>query len=735
MDPRIDSGALVDDGVLDPNSIRVIDLADGRTVPHALSKDFGYGDVGRVEWLIDDPTHTEYEIRFRTAPARPALRPAKYTPVIGTGDLLHYNAGEPRRIALPRPARLIDLTGDGKRDLVGSWKYAYRHDAPWSGIVCYPRVGDTDRFEFGDLLRVRYLIGTEEDKRQQHLARHHGIPMGDVSGKFQHFASYSTVTQADFADLNGDGLVDIAFRPWYHGVIQFYLNTGKRDAGGMPVFRGAGDVKTDIRRYGNFRAVDLDHDGAVDLVVNDQFYRNENPDGWPIKPADPVKLGAGTDACFYDVDGDGALDAVGMSGGPEDEPASHRLVWRKNREGKFEDAQPLPGFDDFWYTEVAPVSEGRRGLLVQHDVREAISFYEQLPPQDSKPQFAKVGEARSLSAVMSLSDQATPFVCDWDGDGDRDMLIGGGYGWPRIVINDGTNDRPVWRHPKFIYSEGKPIRVLIHKVLDAPKYTHRMGYPFPAYIDWDLDGLPDLMLPNESNRMFWYRNIGTRREPKFGPRRQVICDDYPDSPKLRAQTGKLIMEKWEGEPDKRSPFGWRRRVSYQDLNGDGLRDIITQEWEEGRLRLFERYRDDKGELRLREGPLLTFKDGRPIVEATVLGRSVKNHAGHGFVVDFDGDGLLDIIYSFTGWLYEGSIYLLRNVGTTTDPVFDEPTNLKCFGEPIYLTRHGPQPWVGDFDGDDKPDLVCYVEWSVYPFFSNVALSMDRRPTFELGEVR
>jgi len=743
MDPRIDFSALIANsgliGVLDPNSIRVIDVTGNNEVPCAVTEDFAYGDKGRVEWIIEDPTHTEYEICFRTVAKRPPLRPAAYTPVIGVGDLLRFNAGAPRRIALPRPARLVDLNGDGKRDLVGCWNYAYRPGWPWSGVVSYPRVGHENRFEFGDLVRLRYLIGTEEDRRQQHLAKHHGIPMGDDSGDHKHFASYSTAMQCDFADFNGDGAIDIAFRPWYHGVLQFYLNTGKRDAGGMPVFRGAADVKTEIRRYGNFRAVDLDRDGAVDLVVNDHYLRNKNRDGWPIRLAEPVRLGAGVDACFYDVDADGALDAVGPSVGPEDEPASHRIIWRKNLGGappKFGQPELLKDFDDFWYTQVAAVNDGkRRVLLVQHDVREAVSVYEQLPLENGKPRFRKFGLARSRSAVMSLSDQAAPYVCDWDGDGDRDMLIGGGYGWPRIVINDGTNERPAWRAPQYIHSEGKPIRVLIHKVLDAPKYTHRMGYPYPAYVDWDHDGLPDLMLPNESNRIFWYRNIGTRQKPKFGPRLQVICDGYPDSPETRAATGRLIMEKWEGEPDKRSPFGWRRRAAFVDLNGDGLRDLVTQEWEKNRLRLFARYRDEDGTLRLKEDRLLRFQDGEPITEATVLGRTIKNHAGCAMLADWDNDGLLDVIYSFAGWLYDGSIFLLRNIGTRTEPVFEKPRNLKCFGEAIYLTRHGPHPWVGDFDGDHKPDLVCYVEWSVYPFYSHVALTMKQRPTYVLTDPR
>ena len=53
--------------------------------------------------------------------------------MIGVGDLLRYNAGQPRPLALIYPARLVDLTGDGTLDLVGCWNYAYRPGWPWTG--------------------------------------------------------------------------------------------------------------------------------------------------------------------------------------------------------------------------------------------------------------------------------------------------------------------------------------------------------------------------------------------------------------------------------------------------------------------------------------------------------------------------------------------------------------------------------------------------------------------------
>ncbi len=159
MDPMIDFGKFIADenipGVLDPNSIVVVNQATGQPIPCARSEDFAYGDCGRLEWVIIDPSHKAFEICFHTARKRPPLEPPVHTPAVGVGDLLRYNAGMPRPITTAYTARLIDLTGDGRRDLVGCWNYAYRPGWPWDGIICYPRVGHTDRFEFGNLVRVQ----------------------------------------------------------------------------------------------------------------------------------------------------------------------------------------------------------------------------------------------------------------------------------------------------------------------------------------------------------------------------------------------------------------------------------------------------------------------------------------------------------------------------------------------------------------------------------------------------
>ena len=108
------------------------------------------------------------------------------------------------------------------------------------------------------------------------------------------------------------------------------------------------------------------------------------------------------------------------------------------------------------------------------------------------------------------------------------------------------------------------------------------------------------------------------------------------------------------------------------------------------------------------------------------------NAPEGFVTDWNDDGLLDIICDCSGWHPDcGSMFFLRNVGSRSNPVFAQPERILCFGKPIFITRHGPHPWVGDMDGDGRPDILTCVEWSVYPFYSHNALKMDHRPTFVL----
>ena len=724
LDPLIDFGRAIREagaaGVLDPNSISVVDRTTGETVPHALGEAFGHGDRGRVRWVVHDPGRRDFEIRFRTAPTRRPPEPIAQTPLIGVGDLLRYNAGVPRPFTPVYPCRMVDLTGDGKPDLVGCWNYGHAAGQPWSGLFCYPRLGNGNELLFGDPVRLRYV---EEPG----------------SRAFRHFTS--TYLHADLADLNGDGLPDIVCSPRDGDALHIYLNSGERDQAGMPVFVAAGSLPRGGAPWYPCRIVDLDGDGSVDLVVGNTLLRNTNPEGWPMRLAEPVKLEPGLDACFLDVDGDGRLDAVCLLDGRDGDLRARTVGWRRNLGGHppaFAPAEPIASVDAWWCDALAASThDGRQELLVVHDIRQQLSVYECRPHRDEAVPFRKRGRAESVGAFLALSDQAWPCVCDWDGDGDLDLLVGGGYGWPRIVINSGTREVPAYEEARQIMAGDGPIRILRDDVLGGTHW-HNMGYPYPAFVDWDGDGLPDLVLPNETNRIFWYKNIGTRAEPRFGERRQIVCDGYADSADARAASAGLAADRRvPNSPypyEKAQPFFWRTGAGFADFNGDGLMDLVTHDGFTRKLTLFAQYRDATGELRLRKHGPLKLADER-LIDDSLVGRT--RHWTEAFrCVDWDGDGLIDVVYSCAGSdPAKGSLFLLRNCGNRTEPVFEPPVPVLCFGEPIHVTAHGPHPWVGDYTGDGTPDIVTCVEWSVYPFYRHAALVMPERPRVEVGAVR
>jgi hypothetical protein len=93
----------------------------------------------------------------------------------------------------------------------------------------------------------------------------------------------------------------------------------------------------------------------------------------------------------------------------------------------------------------------------------------------------------------------------------------------------------------------------------------------------------------------------------------------------------------------------------------------------------------------------------------IMGIYSKIHVG-----DWDGDGKKDLLVGQDGPNRQ-KLLLYKNIGTDKEPILDSPTELKI--PKPGMSR--PSPYLVDWDGDGKQDLLCGTERPMVYFFRNI----------------
>ncbi len=325
-------------------------------------------------------------------------------------------------------------------------------------------------------------------------------------------------------------------------------------------------------------------------------------------------------------------------------------------------------------------------------------YFDLLPPgaqPDVLPRRGYVGDGTERIEEVGASTHGMLLsrveVADWNGDGLPDILVGGERGGMIWYPNRGTKTQPSYPYPKLMFmADGKPLDVGFSAT--------------PLVIDWDADGVQDLVCGAEWNRVVWYKNVGTNATPKLVYKGLVRTDD-----------GKPMKLPHEPVPEIKGIYktDYHPVLAAADVNGDGKPEILAGGYVTGTV-----YRFDETGRNADHTPILHFvgpleADGGPMDVAWAAAPTA---------ADVDGDGLIDVISGDMPMTAEGGdsassenfLYFFKNVGTKTQPKFAKqkfPVN------GTFPVGSIAAPRLADLNGDGLLDLVVARDTDLSIYFN------------------
>ena len=228
-------------------------------------------------------------------------------------------------------------------------------------------------------------------------------------------------------------------------------------------------------------------------------------------------------------------------------------------------------------------------------------------------------------------------------------------------------------------------------VPDGPAQT--FGKAAPTIVDWDGDGDLDLICGEFLDALTYFENVGTRTAPKLTVGQPLRVGSKPTA------IGCIIC-----------PMA-------VDLDTDGDYDLIVG-GEDGHVTYIENVGDSQNPKLAEEGYLPQL--AAPL-KAGCLAVPVS--------CDWDDDGALDIV---AGDSY-GFLDYFENTGTTCEPTYAPMVRLEARGETIRIQAgyngsiQGPDeskwgytcPEVGDWDGDGLKDIITCSIWGHHVLYRNI----------------
>lgn len=326
---------------------------------------------------------------------------------------------------------------------------------------------------------------------------------------------------------------------------------------------------------------------------------------------------------------------------------------------------------------------------------------------DGMPQFLPPRYFRQFAQDLKFGDLDTPSAGEFFGTGREDFAVGDASGYVGLIRNLGGNP-PRWSAPLYISAGGKLFRSQAgyNGDIQGPSEV-KWGYTNVCAADWDGDGLTDILCSDVTGRVYWFRNLGTKTEPRFAAP-QAIDVDWPGPPPKPAWN-------WWSPKGKELVTQWRCSPCAIHWDGDPLMDLVMVD-PEGYLALYRRERAPDGTLHLLPGQRVFWGEGVSWFDSHgfplnhVSGPLRLNAEPNGAsgrrtycFCDWDGDGIPDLLVNS-----RPNINFLKGMGRNAAGywVFKDMGPV-CPNQ--QLARHSTCPTPVYWGGAKRADLVFGAE--------------------------